>query len=292
VRIVIEAGDLKAVTDPIDVLGPAVGGRTLVHENTLCSKPNPQKDAESLEYVPEDDAFWLADDNGPSIFSVDRSTGAFLSRLTSAEFLAAFPSAAFCDDGDNDPTTSCSYTDEFELLAYDRGAGALYVMNTVNDPDQIPIQDRPALFRLLRGGCSGCWAFDSWRALPPDADYDAIAVIEGDLYLAIGRDVYRYDYDTNRLMATNGQGDSLPPAFTATSNIQRLHFDGSHLWVVVSAQEVIQIDWQTRAEVARYEVGSFGISVAKGVEALEGQLYVLDGDPPNPIYVFRPLAGL
>ncbi len=290
-RLLVRSGTLQATTDPIDVAPRA--GLSLVQENTICTKPNPQGDAESLEYVPEDDVFWSADDDSPSIFAVDRVTGTFRSRVTVAQFLAAFPDAGQCDDGDGDPNTNCSYVNEFEHLAYDRLDGAMYVMNTVNSTKVTPVKDRPAVFKLRRGtGCSACWTFDTWKPLPDGSEYESLTSIEGTLYVSIGRNIYQFDFDASQALTTDASGNPLPPMYTAESRVDRLHYDGVHLWAILGSGVLKQINWQTRTAVAAYDLRAHGVATPAGVELVGNFLYVLDGDPPNTILRFQAPPGL
>lgn len=290
-RLTVRSDELQTLSGPIDVLDGSAPGQELVHEDTFCTKPNPQGDAESLEYIPEDDVFWLADDDSPSIFAVERATGAYRTRLGADDFVAAFPGAGACDDGDNDPATSCSYVNEFEHLAYDPLEGGLYVMNTVNSPQVTPMKDHPAIFKLRRGGCSLCWTFESWQALPLDAEFEGLASIEGELFVAIGREVYRYDFEENRAFTTDADGNPLPPAYRAEARVDRLHYDGVHLWAILGGGQLKKVEWQTGTEVASYDLVGLGIATPKGVEVVANALYVLAGDPPNPIWRFAVLPG-
>jgi len=287
-RLAVTYGTARAFTEPIDVLPFDLPGQLLTLENSLCPKPNPQRDAESLTYSPHSDSFWLADDDNPSIFEVDRETGRYLSQVPASSFLAAFPELADCDDGDGDPLTSCSYVNELEHVAYDEHSGTLYVMNTVNSsvPPGSAQPDRAALFKLRSGGaaCPSCWTFVSWRELP--GSFAAMVTIEGALYLAVASSLYGYDYEANRVLTTDENGGSLPPALVAANNIRRLEHDGTYLWVILSPLAVHKIEWRTQTLVASYDLGPSGIEDPRGIEVVGDRLYVLDGERPNPIIVF------
>jgi hypothetical protein len=292
-RLTVRSGTLQAATSPFDIAPPTTPTRSLVQEHTLCTKPNPQGDAESIEYVPEDDVFWIADDDSPSIFAVDRLTGAFRTRVTVAQFLAAFPGASACDDGDGDPNTSCSYVNELEHLAYDRLDGSMYVMNTVNSTKVTPVKDRPAMFRLRRGtGCSACWTFDTWKPLAEDAHYESLMSLDGTLYVSVGRNLYQYDFEANQALTTDDQGNPLPPSYTAESGVDRLHYDGTHVWIILRTGVLKQVHWQSRNAVASFDLPAYGVATPAGVELVGGSLYILDGDPPNPILRFEAPSGL
>jgi hypothetical protein len=272
-----------AVTAPIDVASAGSVG-PLTHANTLCMKPNEQKDAESLSYVAEEGAFWLADDDEPSIFRTSVS-GEYLSRFTADSIARLLPTAGNCDDGDNDPTTNCSYLGELEHVTHDPVHRLLYVLNTVNDEAADPVEDRPAVYQFRREGCTGCLTPVGWQPLVDVRNVGGLVAIDGELHVALGRALYRYDFATNVLLNVDELGDPLPPAFTATGSIRALSYDGTDLWLLLSSVEVVQVEWTTGVEVARYDIAPFGLQVPKGLQRVGNLLYLLEGAPPNPILV-------
>lgn len=272
------------VSVPFEIAGHI--GQFLRVTTTLCSKPNDQRDAESLAYLPDDDQFWLGDDDLPSIYHVERQSGSYLGRLDTAAFVAAFPELTLCDDGDGNPATSCSYLSELEILTYDEASGFLYILNTVNDSLTNPPVDRPAIFRLRKESCTGCVTFESWQELPPGHFYTAAATINSELYLAVGESVYAYDYDTNQLMVEDQNGSPLPPAYRSRSTITGLAFDGTSLWVLTS-HDLHKAQWSSGTELFKENLANFGIALPKGVEVVGTTVYVVDGDEPHRIYAFR-----
>jgi len=281
----VQWGSSQASSGPIDV-APGMQQGSLVHENTLCSKPNPQEDAESLTYSVVDSSFWLADDDKSSVFRVSRS-GQYLSQFTADSVAVFLPEALECDDGDGDPTTSCSYLGELEHVTYDPVNQLLYVLNTVNDEDVDPVEDRPAIFMFQQEECAGCLVPVSWQPMAHSPNVGGLIAIDGELYLAFGRRLYRYDYARNTVLDVDEDGNPLPPSFTSSSTIRAMGYDGAYLWLLLNSGRVATIDWAARAEVARYDLTPFGIEVPKGVERVGDYLYVLEGNQPNPIYVFR-----
>lgn len=250
-------------------------------ENVLCLEPNPQHDGESLAYVPRDDGFWIGDDDGDAIFEVDRRTGTYRSTIAMSTIVDSLPEAGACDDGDGDPETTCSYIDEIELLAYDPPGRSLYLVNTVNTSPP----DRPAIFRLTREGCAGCFAPESWQPLSEDGSYTAIDVVEGEIYLALGKRIYPYDYDANEVSVVDASGDSLPPAYEASSPIVGMSYDGAHMWLLTNRRDLHEVAWDTRTVRRSYDLGAFNFSLPRGLEVVRDTVYVLEGDIPNPIYV-------
>jgi hypothetical protein len=269
----------SAMSAPFDVHSGIVT-EPLALENVLCLEIDLHGDGESLTYVPEDDSFWIADDNRETIHEVDRQTGSYGLQITMDTILAALPDAGQCDDGDGDPNTACSYVDNFELLAYDPAGLSLYVINTVDTPS-----DGAAIFRLTKGGCAGCFTPENWQPLPVGPSYRSIVVADGQMYLALSDRIYAYDYDTNQVASVDANGDSLPPAYATPSQVAGLSFDGTFMWILTRSRILYQVEWDTRTEVQSHELDAFGFSLPRGLEIVRDTIYVLEGDAPNPIYV-------
>ena len=268
-RLAAVAGGTRTLSAPFQV-SPVSPSASLTLAFTLCAATSEQRDAESLAFVPEDDLFWLADDDLASLFSLQRSTGAFAGSIPSTALLAALPEAGLCDDGDGDVTTSCSYFDELESVAYDAPAQQLYVVNTVGEPRS----DKPAIFRLHKESCPPCFAFDAWRPLPEGRQYSASVVVNGALHLAIGRNLHAYDFSANRLAHS--------PAYVAPHSIVGLGSEGGRLWVL-TREALYKVDWATRRARATHNLAPYSITTPKGIEVVGDTIYLLDGEPPHRI---------
>ena len=273
-------GSLSAVSRPFAVTSP-IANHPLVHDNVLCTKPNTQGDGESLTLVPEDDAFWIGDDNRDGIYQVDRGTGATLSAIGRSDFLTALPDAGVCDDGDGNPNTTCSYVNEFEQVAYDPVGKLLYVVNTVNTS-----ADRPAIFRLRKETCAGCFTIEDWQPLPLGPTYGTLGTADGVLLVSLGNGVYAYDYETNQLENEDEDGNPLPPLYSTPSAIVGLGYDGSSMWILTQQRQVYEVRWATKTQLAQYDLGPFSVATPRGIETISDTIYVLEGDVPNPINVF------
>lgn len=246
---------------------------------TVCLKDRPMHgDAASLTWVPRDDLLWIADDNKNQVFGVDRQSGVQVNSVSKEELLAAFPDAANCDDGDGNPTTTCSYTNELEVVTYNGAADFLYVFNTVNDPSSEEIVDRPAVFRLRYGACRGCVEFDSWKKLPGDYSYRAAVAIEGELYISNGRDLHQYDFETNTVTEE-------PALRLGVSAIEGLSIWDRTLYVVTHSRHLVTVDWEERLIEDSYDLSPVDIVRSNGVEVVRDTIYVLEGEPRNPIFV-------
>lgn len=267
----------KATSKSFDVTSSATG-ETLTERATICLTPNEQRDASSLAYVSQDDALWTADDDLPGVHAIARATGTFLHTIRSDEFLAAFPDAALCDDGDGNPATSCSYVDEFEVLTFDPLSGALYVINTVNDQNLNPPIDKPAIFRLLRQSCASCFGFDAWQELPGGFSYNSAVAIDGQIYIANNRELYPYEF------ASNTVDDQVAPLLLPET-IRGLTYDGTNLWVLHESR-LRKLEWPSGTEVAVHELGAFSVFDLLGLEKVDDVIYMLENGFPNPIRRF------
>jgi hypothetical protein len=262
---------------PFDVVPRDIGG-PLEQQASVCLKDHGNGDAASLAWVSQDDVLWTADDNQNRVFGFDRQTGARVNTVTQADLLTAFPDAAECDDGDGSPATSCSYTDELEVVAYDEGARHLYAFSTVNDPGSPTIIDRPAVFRLRTGGCRGCVEYDDWNPLPDGYSYRAAVVIDGQLYISNGPNLHAYDFDTNTVTEQPAL-QPLPSTITGLSSQHDL------LYAVTLSRLLIKVEWDQDEIEDSYELTPVGVRSSDGVEIVRDTVYVLEGEPRNPVFV-------
>lgn len=239
----------------------------VIHTKPFRDSYERLRDTEALAYIPATDALWIADDNSNSIVAIERSSGRFLRKLTKADFAAA------CEPTLNNGVQPHAYFDELETLAYDRGTGALYVINTVSRPEN----DRPAIFKVTGRNAP---RLSAWQPLPSGVAYNAAVVIDGQMLIADSCQILTYDFETN--------GFSEKPKIShVQSAITGLAYDGRFLWVLNANKELIKLVWETGKETGRYDLGAFGISRPVGLEIVDGRIYLTDGDHPNPIYVFE-----
>lgn len=264
---------------PFDVLVSDFGG-PLDQLPALCLKGRSQSaDAASLAWVSDDDLLWTADDNTNQVCGYDRRSGLCPNPLTQEQLLTAFPAAADCDDGDGNPATSCSFSDELEVVAFDGVGGFIYVFNTVNDSGSPVVVDRPAVFRMRPGDCRGCVKFDAWKELPVEYSYRAAVAIDGRLYISNGPDLHSYDFDSNTVVDE--------PVFRPTGGIITglSGWDGS-LFVLIGSRHLFTFDWDERVAEGDFDLSPVGVRSASGVAVVRDTIYVLEGEPKNPIYPF------
>ena len=247
-------------------------------EVTTDSEAPQSADAASLAWVSDDDLVWTADDNTSQVCGFDRRSGLCANPVTQEEFLTAFPAAADCDDGDGNPATSCSFSNELEVVAYDGVGEFIYVFNTVNDPGSAVVVDRPAVYRMRPGDCRGCVNFDAWKELPVEYSYRAAVAIDGLLYISNGPDLHRYDFDQNSVTAE-------PVLQSSGSAITGLSFWGGELYLLNRSRQLSTMDWEEGEFEDSYDLSPTGVQSANGVEVVRDTVYVLEGEPQNPIYV-------
>jgi hypothetical protein len=269
--------DQTARSTVFDVLPPDIPGPLDQHPS-VCLRDYGNGDAASLAWVPQDDVMWTADDNLNRVCGFDRRTGVCLRTVTAEELLEELPGAADCDDGDGNPATSCSYTDEFEVVAYDKSARHLYLFNTVNDQGSPTIVDRPAVFRFRTGGCRGCLEIDDWNPLPDGYSYRAAVVIDEQLYVANGATLHAYDFDTN----TVTEQPALQPL---PSIISGLSSQSGMLYAVTTSSYLFEVVWDQDEIKNNYDLAPVGVISATGVEIVRDTVYVLEGEPREPIFV-------
>ena len=285
-------GAVSCAYGPLAPEPEAKPGIALCRDRTIRTQPFEHstvrmRDTETIVYVPEDDNLWIGDDHSQAVFEFDRRTGHYRSRVAAGEIIEAFPQVGRCDDGDRDPRTRCSYTEEIEGVAYDPVSRTLFVFNTVNMPHLDPPVDKPAFFRLRKEHGRGRFKLVDWRELPGGWKYGPAVVIEGKLYLGIGRDVVEYEIERNRFADTDAQGNPLPVVTSTEGHIVGMAFDGRSLWLLTGREKLIHVDWEASAVVGSYDVAGFGISKAKGLGFGVGEFFVVDGNAPNLIHVLR-----
>jgi hypothetical protein len=285
-------GAISCARPPSGIPLPGRPEVVLCRDRTIQTRPFVRsavglRDAESIVHVDEDDTLWIGDDNSNAVFELDRSSGRYRSRITARNIVDAFPGAGRCDDGDENPRTRCSYTEELEVVAYDSPSRTLYVFNTVNKLHLDPPVDKPAMFRLERRSDGRGFRLAAWQELPGGRKYGPAVVIDEKLYLAIESDVVEYDVKRNRLRNVDYQGNPVALVSTTEGRIVGMAFDGSSLWLLTHIKKLVQIDWESKAALMTLDIAPFGISKAKGLGFGAGEFFVVEGDRPNPIHVLR-----
>lgn len=281
-------------------LGVGCAYRAPVSEQGLClartlkTKPFPGSrvtsfDLEGVAFEDGADLLWIGDDNANQLYVIGNEGGRFKARLRERDFRAAFPDVRFCDNGD--PYVDCSYTAELEAVSYDPQSLSLYVVNTVNDLRVDPPVDKPAIFKLHKATKHDNFKFVEWKPLQTGYKYGPIVWIDGVLYVALGSGLYRYDYDANHLV-----GDPPRPVYEsrhgALVGMTRL---GGDVWMLTQQRILSRVRWDTKQEMASWDLSEFGLENARGLAFGDGEFFVVEGNFPNPVYVLRfatPPSGL
>jgi PKD repeat protein len=220
------------------------------------------KDAEGLAYVPQDNSIWLSDDNNTRLFDIDKDTGVLKNTVTQAQ-LAAVP-----QQGGGAPAGTNTASD-MEAMAYDPANDVLYAFAGKCCTSGI----RAAAFKLVRSGNTFVpVSYQPFTA--PMNDFSGVGFINGELFTALGKVIYRYDYATNTF--------SNPVTFsTVNGGIVGMGFspDGADLWITSSSNRVYRINWITKQLVPNHDflMTDYGILDPRAVEVVGDQLFICDG---------------
>jgi hypothetical protein len=289
VAVSVLAGIVQGVATPSagalpDTSSPGLQLARVIHTTPFAGSTTSMRDNEGSAYVAADDALWLADDNANRAYEVDRATGALRRVITGAEFEAAPRYGGGSPAGPD-------RTGDLESVAYDSAADVLYIFSAgCCDASALP-----TAFRLTRGG-DNAFHVESHQPLASSA-VTAAAVNPGDgnLYVGAAASIRRYTYTTNTLGAAIG--------VSGLSGILGLGFssDGADLFAVTSAERLYRIDWATRTIVPgwNFDLTPFAIGDSRGVELINDQFFVADGDDARPagdplknaVFVFDIVAG-
>lgn len=240
------------------------------------------QDLEDITFENGSDLLWIGDDSANQLYIVDAETGRFRARLRERDFLAAFPEARACDNGSQ--TVDCSYTAELESVAYDPSTLSLFVLNTVNSLKVQPAVDKPAIFKLAKLDKNSNLLFVDWRPLPEGYKYGVVVVVDGRLYVAIGNRLFEFDFDANRFAQLDAEGRPMA-AYAAGNPVVGLASFGAYVWVLTQDMRLAKVDWSRKEQLEVHDLRPLGFSKVKGLAFGRGELFVVEGDPPNPVYV-------
>jgi hypothetical protein len=236
----------------------------VIRTTPFVNSTSVMKDNEGLAYVPVNNTIWLADDGADGLWEVDKDTGFLLSFIPRSQFNAA-PRLGTGE------LPGSERTGDFESMAYDSVNDVLYVFSGACCPKP------PTAFRLTRTSPTQPFHVDSWQPLPPELDPGGATFhpTEG-LYLTDKTALRNYDYVTNTVgplvsVQTRGSGSMHGMGFSP---------DGTKLWVVTARDEVYRIDWATKLIDADhiFKLTDFALTDGRGVEIINGQLYINDGE--------------
>ncbi|MGH3413660.1 MAG: carbohydrate binding domain-containing protein [Marmoricola sp.] len=264
---VVTAG--PAMADLPDTPYPQLQLDHVMHTSPFQGSNVSMRDNEGSAYVPQDQALWLADDDGRMLYEVDPFTGT-LERTIGQDVLSTVRKYG------GGPQAGTWRVRDLESLAYDAHTDTLYAFSG----KCCTTSELPTVFRLTRDK-HGNFQPDSYQALPAGSDFTAAAWNPGDgnVYVGVNHDLQTYTYATN----TPGPVIQVPGLY----NILGMEFssDGAHLYVVHSHTQLARVDWSTKTLSAggwSWDLSSFGIADARAVVLIDDKFWVCDG------YDFRP----
>jgi PKD repeat protein len=248
-------------------IAPSLSLARSIRTSPFVGTTTSPSDAEGLAYVPQDNSIWLADDNGHRVFEIDKDTGVLKNTITRAQLAAAVRVGGTDTAGNN--TAS-----DFEALAYDATTDSLYVFAGRCCNSSI----RAAAFKLVRSG--NTFQVSSFQPFTyPLNDFSGVGSVNGELWAALGKVLYKYTYATNTF--TN------PYTVSGISgSITGLGFspDGQDLWFVTSGDVLRRMRWATRTLLAshNFALTPFGVRDSRAVEVVGDQLFICDGYDSYP----------
>ena len=122
------------------------------------------------------------------------------------------------------------------------------------------------------------WKSDGWNALPDGYAYRSAVVVDEQLYISDGPNLHAYDFDTN----TVTEEPALQPM---PSNITGLSAVNETLYAVTHSRRLYKVDWEEDEIEDTYDLAPLGVDSSDGVEVVRDSVYVLEGEPRNPIFV-------
>ena len=267
------AGTAHALTSTTQ---PTLTLNRLIRTSPFTGSSTKVRDNEDLAYVPSDDSLWMADDNGKSIYEVDRTTGALKRTVPRTTFNNARQyggSALATTSRDND----------LEATAYDRNADVLYAFSGSTS-------STPTVYRFVRDA-SHNFQIDSWQPLPTEWTGAGWRLADGKLYVADSSAIRTYDYVSN----------TFGPSFSVSGlkTIYDIAFDPAtgDMLAVSKAEALVRVNMTTHAYTPGWsglDLKKFGMLDTRGVEVIGEQVFVSDGydfrsasDPMNhAIFVY------
>jgi PKD repeat protein len=265
VGVVAGAGTASA-TIPI-YTHPGLQQARFINTNPFVGTTTKPSDAEGLAYVPgaagpQDDSIWLADDNAHRLYEIDATSGVLKRIVSRAELAAAVELGGTQVAGDN--TAS-----DFEAMAYDAAHDTLYVFAGKCCSTSI----QAAAFRLLRDA-NGIFRVDSFQPFTsPLNDFSGVGEINGELWTALGRVLYKFDYETNTF------SNSFTISGIAGSIDGISDSSGGDVWMVNSEDTLYRVNWTTRTLYPNhtFAMAPLGINDSRAVELVGDQLFICDG---------------
>ncbi|MGW8284033.1 MAG: hypothetical protein ACWGON_12100, partial [Gemmatimonadota bacterium] len=91
--------------------------------------------------------------------------------------------------------------------------------------------------------------------------------------------LYAYDFDTNVV-------SSQPALSPFTSTITGLSSQQETLYAATHSHLLVEVDWGEGEITGSYDMAQAGMQTLAGVAVVRDTVYIVEGEPPNPVFVF------
>ena len=98
------------------------------------------------------------------------------------------------------------------------------------------------------------------------------------MYISNGANLHAYDFDSNTVTEEPAI-PSIPGTITGLSS------RGQTLYALTGSQKLVTVDWDDSAITSIHDLSPVGIQTAGGLSVVRDTVYVLEGEPKNPIFV-------
>jgi hypothetical protein len=216
------------------------------------------KDGESLQYVAPNNSLWITDDDSNSVFEIDLTTKELKSTFTDEDF------GTFASDIQDECQYGVGGVCDIESVSYDANNDDLYIFVGHSG------SSTASVFKLTRGDTNASFAISDYRKLN-GVEYPASIFINGDLIVSTGKELYKYNFNTNQLV-----GSSLYYS-SNNSDIVGLAYSNNILYMTTLNYDLMKLNWQTKELISKYSMNDNGVYDPRGIEVIDNKLYILDG---------------
>ena len=197
------------------------------------------------------------------LYEINADTGAYKRTITQAQLAAAVRLGG-------SETAGNSTAFDLEAMTYDEDDDALYVFSGPCCTSAI----RAAAFRLKRDA-QGVFQVESFQPFTaPLNDFSGVGAVSGELWTALGKVIYKYDYLSNTF-----SNNFTVPGISGRIDGIGVSSTGADLWVVNSKDTLYRINWATRTLIPNhtFNMAPYGIKDSRAVEVVGDQLFIWDG---------------
>ncbi len=224
-------------------------------------------DLEAIRYIESDNAFAIVDDVDHLMYTLSLETQEVTRIYHDYEF------ATYTQQNPNgyEPlNTTCQYNATLgtmvgfcdpESITYDVLSDTMYIF-TGNHPGEL------TAFKLERTAPDQNFTISDWQRI--DEEHSASIMIDGQLYVTGALSIKKATWDSEILY-----GETV---FTTGHEIQDMAYDNGNLWILTSPAMLYKIDFATKIIQSSYDMYAYDIKDPRGVEIVDGKLYIGDGD--------------